>query len=368
MHIKEDPSLDLRERVVSAVAAGMSRRQAAERLRFGGERCSLVRPREGDWQSCRQTAWGGGPLVDAHASEQDRPDILKQREAWFENQLGLIPNASSSSTKPGRRRTWRARKGARPKVRGCAPLPRAPKTSASLRRRYAARALCSWTQSASSRRFRLKKTGVRNDHSNDGKSRDVPLFREAQRAYHRESIALEQKAARAGDIDVSRSATPPTWPEPKPLPTRLLPVAPFDASFLPSSIRPWVSDVADRMQCPAEYVAIPAVVALGAILGRKVALAPQQRTDWREVANIWGLIVGRPGAMKTPAADEGLKFSKRLDADANKANEAAEKAHANDMALAKIRNDEALNSARAAIKGGGALPLASICRRQKSPR
>jgi hypothetical protein len=60
---------------------------------------------------------GGGPLVDAHASEQDRPDILKQREAWFENQLGLIPNASSSSTKPGRRRTWRARKGAQERAR-----------------------------------------------------------------------------------------------------------------------------------------------------------------------------------------------------------------------------------------------------------
>ena len=60
--------------------------------------------------------------------------------------------------------------------------------------------------------------------------------------------------------------------------------------------------------------------------------------------------------MKAPAADEGLKFSKRLDAEANKANEAAEKAHANDMALAKIRNDEALNSARAAIKGGGGAP------------
>lgn len=162
----------------------------------------------------------------------------------------------------------------------------------------------------------------------------------------------------AGAIRVEHPsvAAPPAWPEPKPLPTRLLPVAPFDASFLPSSIRPWVSDVADRMQCPAEYVAIPAVVALGAILGRKVALAPQQRTNWREVANCWGLIVGRPGAMKTPAADEGLKFSKRLDADASKVNEAAEKAHANDMALAKIRNDEALNSARAAIKGGEGAP------------
>lgn len=152
----------------------------------------------------------------------------------------------------------------------------------------------------------------------------------------------------------SAATAPPTWLEPKPLPTRLLPVAPFDASFLPSSIRPWVCDVADRMQCPAEYVAIPAVVGLGAIWGRKAAIAPQQRTDWREAANFWGMMIGRPGAMKTPAADEGLKFLKRLDADANKENEVAEKAHANEIALAKIRNDEALSSARAAIKGGGA--------------
>ena len=27
----------------------------------------------------------------AHASEQDRPDILKRREAWFEDQLDLDP-------------------------------------------------------------------------------------------------------------------------------------------------------------------------------------------------------------------------------------------------------------------------------------
>ena len=216
-----------------------------------------------------------GGAVGRRACERTGPaGYLEAARGMVRKPAGLDPERlvfidETWATTNMARKKGRARKGARPKVRGCAPLPRAPKTSASLRRRYAARALCSWTQSASSRRFRLKKTGVRNDHSNDGKSRDVPLFREAQQAYHRESIALEPKAARAGDIDVSRSATPPTWPEPRPLPKRLLPVAHFDASFLPSNIRPWGSDVADRMQCPAEYVAIPAVVALGAIWGAR---------------------------------------------------------------------------------------------------
>jgi len=31
------------------------------------------------------------PLKSAHAAERDRPDILKRREAWFENQLELDP-------------------------------------------------------------------------------------------------------------------------------------------------------------------------------------------------------------------------------------------------------------------------------------
>jgi len=57
------------------------------------------------------------------------------------------------------------------------------------------------------------------------------------------------------------------WSEPKPLPSELLPVEPFDPYFLPESIGPWVADIADRMQCPLDFVAVPAMVALGAVLG-----------------------------------------------------------------------------------------------------
>ena len=43
-----------------------------------------------------------------HASEQDRPDILKRRQDWFEGQPDLDPSGWSSSTRPGRRPTWPA--------------------------------------------------------------------------------------------------------------------------------------------------------------------------------------------------------------------------------------------------------------------
>ena len=164
--------------------------------------------------------------------------------------------------------------------------------------------------------------------------------RESEKATYRESVsAPRQNGAH--------------WNAPKPLPSRLLPVPTFDLDFLPGSIAPWVGDIADRMQCPLEFVAVPAVVALGAALGRKIAIRPQRRTDWLETPNLWGCVVGRPGAMKSPAATEALKPLVRLETAAREQYEAARKAFAKEDALAKIRKDEAGKAARAAIKSGG---------------
>jgi Protein of unknown function (DUF3987) len=88
------------------------------------------------------------------------------------------------------------------------------------------------------------------------------------------------------------------WPEPKPLPDVLLPVVPFDPAFLPDANRPWVLDIAERMQCAPEFVAIPAIVALGSVIGCKVGVRPQRKTDWTEAANLWGCIVGRPRSVE----------------------------------------------------------------------
>ena len=139
-------SFDLRSRVLAAVDAGLSCRQAAER--FGVSASSAIRwaalrrsggdarpkPQGGDRLSHRTEAHAdlihaaldevpditlpelkarlagqgasgqrGRALAllpppqahaqkkTAHASEQDRPDVLRRREAWFEDQLDLDP-------------------------------------------------------------------------------------------------------------------------------------------------------------------------------------------------------------------------------------------------------------------------------------
>ena len=113
------------------------------------------------------------------------------------------------------------------------------------------------------------------------------------------------------------------WPEPLPLPEELPPVAPFDAELLPEALRGWVADIAERMQCPPDFAAVGAIVALSSLIGARAVVAPKQRDDWRVVPNLWGLIVGRPGVMKSPALGEVLKPLHRLEAGEREQHQAA---------------------------------------------
>ena len=142
------------------------------------------------------------------------------------------------------------------------------------------------------------------------------------------------------------------WPTPKPLPNGLLPVLEFDERLLPDSIAPWVADISRRMQCPADFVGVSAVTAMGAALGRKIGIRPQERTDWTEVPNLWGMIVGRPGLMKSPAMSEALKPLHRLEALARDDHAAAFKAHQLALEVFKIEQAKARKAAMA--KGGDA--------------
>jgi len=120
-------------------------------------------------------------------------------------------------------------------------------------------------------------------------------------------------------FDHETMPSPRDWQKPKPIHAGLLPVEPFDPAFLPEAISGWVMDISDRLQCPPDFVAVSAVTALGSTLGCKLAVAPQRRTTWVEAPNLWALIVGRPGAMKSPAMQEALKPLHRMESEARKA-------------------------------------------------
>jgi uncharacterized protein DUF3987 len=127
------------------------------------------------------------------------------------------------------------------------------------------------------------------------------------------------------------------WPQPKPLPAGLAPVEPFSSEFLPDALAPWVDDIANRLQSPTDYVAVPALTSLGAVIGRRVGIKPQAKTDWTEIPNLWGAFIGRPGMLKSPAMGEALKPIHRLEAEAAKENEIAQQAYAAGLDAYKLR-------------------------------
>ena len=143
--------------------------------------------------------------------------------------------------------------------------------------------------------------------------------------------------------------------EPKPLPDGLAPVMPFDMSFLPAALAPWVSDIAKRLQCPPDYVAISAVVALGSVIGRRVGIKPQAATDWIEFPNLWGMFIGSPGMMKSPAMQAALAPIHYLEAEAGKQNEVAREAYKANIDAFKLRQQVKASLQREALKKGKAV-------------
>jgi putative DNA primase/helicase len=118
-----------------------------------------------------------------------------------------------------------------------------------------------------------------------------------------------QEGAKAGPVQ----STPK---EPVPLSTPLLPVQAFDFDLLPVPLQAWARDIQEAMQCPAGYIGASIMIALGAVIGRKIVIRPKVHGAWAEAANNFGMAIGRPGVKKSPAIADALKPLNKLEAEA----------------------------------------------------
>jgi putative DNA primase/helicase len=116
--------------------------------------------------------------------------------------------------------------------------------------------------------------------------------------------------------DEGAPGSDPSWPPREPLPALSAPVPTLSDDLLPTPLRAWLLDAADRINCPVEYVAVPALIAAGSVVGRSVGLRPKRHDDWTIVPNLWGGVIGRPGWLKSPAVAEGARPLYRLVAQA----------------------------------------------------
>ena len=143
---------------------------------------------------------------------------------------------------------------------------------------------------------------------------------------------------------------PEPWPRPKPITSALPPVPAFVPDLLPDVLRDYVFDVADRMQCPPDFVAVTALCALAAVIGNVVRIRPKSADNWEVVANLWGAVIGRPSAMKSPAMRAALAPVYALQDSMRKDWEAAQREADIDAALSELTAGEARKKAAKAIK------------------
>lgn len=140
------------------------------------------------------------------------------------------------------------------------------------------------------------------------------------------------------------------WPALEELPGGLPLVAPFAYDLLPSALRPWIQDIAERMQCPPDYPAIAAVIGLASLVGRQIGIRPKAKDDWTVVPNLWGAAIGRPALLKTPAIQEPLRMVNALEVAARKENEKLAREHGAKELIASARRNVAKSRIAKALR------------------
>ncbi len=138
---------------------------------------------------------------------------------------------------------------------------------------------------------------------------------------------------------------------PRPLPDELPPVNKFNpVELLPESIRDYVSDIANRQQCPIDFVGVTSVCSLSAVTGNKVVIRPKQNDDWEVVPTQWGGVIGRPSMMKTPAMKSGVSPLYRMEDERKQAYESAVNSYKAELAIREIEQKQVKDNARKLIK------------------
>jgi DNA-binding PadR family transcriptional regulator len=122
----------------------------------------------------------------------------------------------------------------------------------------------------------------------------------------RDSLKLELQDSKAFKVE---------WSNLIDLPSRNVVSPSLTDEFLPASVNKFVFQNAKALGVPAEFIAIPLLVTLSSLIGRKVQLLPKANNmQWRVVSNLWGAIVGRPSSKKSPSMSSVLKHINKLDA------------------------------------------------------
>lgn len=157
----------------------------------------------------------------------------------------------------------------------------------------------------------------------------------------------------AGLDEVKRQLDPNnSWSDPKPIKQKIASASPMPEGIIPEPLRPWVVDIAHRMQCPIDYVASTAIVMMSALIGSGCGIRPKQKDDWLVIPNLWGCNIGSPSLMKSPSMNEALKPLSRLEVAAKENYDDNTKRHEANMMAYKASHETVNGAMKKAAKSG----------------
>jgi hypothetical protein len=168
------------------------------------------------------------------------------------------------------------------------------------------------------------------------------------------AYALQEQYQKADDSEQAREEPSGVkldeWSDPESIDTGLLPVPAFDLRLIPPALRPWIAEIADRAQCPLDFLGMGAIVSAGALVARTLAIRPKRYDDWPVVSNLWGGIIAPPGFLKSPMIAEILKPVRSLAYDAAKRFEQAKRDYESNVVVENAKRANIEQKIKAVIK------------------
>src|SRR5690625_8027382 len=86
------------------------------------------------------------------------------------------------------------------------------------------------------------------------------------------------------NIDLNEVNHPPTefngWPDPEPVEIPLPEVKTLTPEMLPAPLRGWLADISTRMSCPADGVAVTALIMASPVNGTRCSAHPLRFDGW----------------------------------------------------------------------------------------
>jgi len=166
-------------------------------------------------------------------------------------------------------------------------------------------------------------------------------------------------SAKAGDNPPVIAAK--EYPEPQAIAATLTPVLAFNSAWLPASLRPWIADIAERMQCPPDFPAVAAMTALSSIAGRRFCIQPKEQDEaYIEFPHLWGMLIGRPSLMKSPSMQAAMRPLRAMEHEAFTKHEGNERERRAGEIAAKFKRKGLESKAMKATNSGEAFDYAAL--------